>query len=99
MRNKCIFYAIDFTLLALENSENQIMLKVNFEKPVNGEHHECEAIRRGDWIIFSCPKCPDYERRLNWRTGKMTSKGARADVQHSGMYFPHEFAGAFQNLN
>jgi hypothetical protein len=75
------------------------MIDINFNSTPDGEHHSCDAIREGDWIIFRCAKCPDYERRMNWRTGEMKTNGAREDVHHSGNYFPHEYADAFANVN
>lgn len=46
--------------------------------------HTCKATREGDWAVFVCDLCPDYERRMNTRTGEMTVKGASADIEHEG---------------
>lgn len=75
------------------------MLKITFGQPPEGEHHNCESIRDGDWIIFYCPKCPVYQRKLNWRTGKMKSKGTNTEVYHSGSHFPAEYHEALGNMN
>ena len=37
------------------------------------EKHKCTAERVGDWVIYRCPICPDYQRRVNLKTGKMKS--------------------------
>jgi hypothetical protein len=44
-------------------------MEIKFNHSSDAEVHECESHRKGDWIIFRCPLCPDYERRMNWRTG------------------------------
>ncbi|HGY54844.1 MAG TPA: hypothetical protein ENK44_04000 [Caldithrix abyssi] len=61
--------------------------------------HECESHRDGDWIIFRCPLCPDYERRFNWRTDEMKVKGDHPRVSHSGKYYPHELKSVFEYPN
>lgn len=75
------------------------MFNIDFRMPPDVEHHRSESIRKGDWIIFRCPKCPEYEQRLNWRTGEMKSKGTREDVNHSSCYFPAEYWEIFGNTN
>jgi hypothetical protein len=80
-------------------NQGSIMQHINFNPSKDSIHHKCESIRRGDWIIFRCPRCKDYERRINWRTGEMKSKGAKAEIHHTGNYFPHEFRDAFENVN
>jgi hypothetical protein len=49
--------------------------------------HECEARVEGEWVVYTCPKCPAYERRINQRTDEMTSQGVGI-IQHSGTYAP-----------
>ena len=56
-------------------------------KPENGTH-ACTSQLKGDWIIFRCSKCEDYERRLNWKTGEMTIKGASSFFMHQGFHQP-----------
>jgi hypothetical protein len=52
-------------------------------------HHECESRLEGDWIVFTCELCPGHERRLNWRTGRMSTTGATPHgVTHSGLHLP-----------
>ena len=71
---------------------------MNIELDPQKADHKCESIRDGDWIIFTCPKCPGYERRLNWRTKEMKIKNGNS-FSHSGDYFPFEFKDAFTNVN
>lgn len=52
------------------------------------EDHECEAHRDGDWIVFRCPDCSDYERRFNWRTGQMKVKNTNPYINHRGEHVP-----------
>ena len=75
------------------------MLKLEFGHDNAGEQHNCTSTRKGDWIIFTCPKCPKYQRELNWRTGDMRVKGSSAEVRHAGNYFPTEYKEAFQDVN
>jgi len=62
--------------------------------------HQCESYRDGDWIVFLCPKCEGYERRLNWRSGEMKVRD-RSDqnIRHTGEYFPEEVGYAFTSQN
>ena len=71
----------------------------NFEFPEDSEAHECDAFRSSDWIIFRCPKCPDFERRINWRNGKMKVKNDNPQINHRGQYFPVEYKEIYENLN
>lgn len=48
-----------------------------------GVHH-CTSHREGDFIIWRCPLCKDYERRFNWRTGQMTCTGKDDGTIHTG---------------
>ena len=56
------------------------------------ETHQCVAERDGDWITFKCPKCPDYVRRMNYKTGEMIApkvkEGKNFRYKHSGMHIP-----------
>jgi hypothetical protein len=50
--------------------------------------HECEARVEDEWVVYTCPKCPAYERRINQRTDEMTASGMQLGIQHSGTYAP-----------
>ncbi len=62
--------------------------------------HECVGFREGDWMIFKCPVCGDYERRMNWRTGQMTTKcDPENPFQHTGMVVPTRYWSLELNAN
>jgi hypothetical protein len=75
------------------------IIDVDFNPVPDFEHHECSGTRNGDWIIFLCPQCHDYERRLNWRTGETTARNVSATIDHNGRYSPRELKEAFENAN
>ena len=75
------------------------MQTIKFEPDENMEHHECESFREGDWIVFRCPQCGDYERRMNWRTGEMRSRNARPEFYHTGSHVPPVYREAFEFCN
>lgn len=66
------------------------MTDVDFGPPSGEEHHECTSTRDGEWIVFRCRRCPDYERRINWRTGASHVQSVGHDVRHSGYHVPLE---------
>jgi hypothetical protein len=80
-------------------AERKIAMKIEFSSFSNNEQHKCESFRDGDWIVFRCPVCQDYERRINWRTGDTKVKNSVPDINHSGSYFPYELTEAFINTN
>ncbi|RMG27422.1 MAG: hypothetical protein D6730_07250 [Bacteroidetes bacterium] len=66
-----------------------IMKVLNFGDLDSIPTHACEAHRSGDWIVFRCAECPDYERRINWRTGEVKVRNS-SEVLHSGTYLPYQ---------
>ena len=48
------------------------------------ETHHCTSHRDGDWIVWRCPYCEGYERKMNWRTGEMKVKRGGSEAQHTG---------------
>ena len=49
--------------------------------------HKCYGERKGNWVIFRCPLCPDYERRMNFKTGEISSKYDKNNYNlHNGFY-------------
>ena len=56
---------------------------------INTEKHACQSRLEGNWIIWTCPHCPDYERKLNWRTGETKSKKSPSHPEHYGMNLTH----------
>lgn len=77
------------------------MQNINFEftPQTSSNHHECEATRVGDWIVYRCPKCSDYQRWYNWRTGKMKTKGLKANIRHGGFCDMRGYREAPENIN
>jgi len=50
------------------------------------DQHECDSVKDGDWIVFRCSICPDYERRINTVTGETKVKNGNSTVHHSGRH-------------
>ena len=46
--------------------------------------HSCTVSLDGDWIVWRCPFCRDYERRLNWQTGEMSVRRGGSAARHCG---------------
>jgi len=51
------------------------------------ETHHCTSFRDGDWIVWRCPHCQNYERRFNLMTSTMSIKG-KNDFTHTGAFNP-----------
>jgi hypothetical protein len=64
------------------------MLDFNFSLKSGYNHHECDSVIEGDWVIFRCPICIDYERRINVLTGETRVKNLSSIVSHSGRHNP-----------
>lgn len=47
------------------------------------ETHVCTSFRRGDWVVFRCPICTGYERKVNLINGKTVVKGITGAL-HTG---------------
>ena len=75
------------------------MKDVEFGPPSGPEHHECTSTRDGDWIVFRCRRCPDYERSVNWRTGASQARNVRPDMRHSGHHVPLEYQASSRYLH
>ncbi len=62
---------------------------LNFNAASETPRHTCTSKRQGDWIIFSCPLCPGYERRMNLQTGAVTVQdGNDPYILHEGFFVP-----------
>lgn len=61
--------------------------------------HQCQSFRDGDWIIFRCEQCPDYERRMNWRTGETRSRHTRPEIRHNGFHVPRQYEELMRAVN
>jgi hypothetical protein len=44
--------------------------------------HECDTRYEGEWIIWTCPRCPQYCRQYNPTTGEMRVYGADMFIRH-----------------
>ncbi len=78
------------------NSLNTSDMMLRFNIPHNPDivRHDCTTERRGDWVIFRCPDCPDFERRFNYMTGQLSESPSIAPhIQHDGTYFPAGLRG------
>ena len=64
-------------------------LNVSFESGLLN-HHNCNSATEGDWVVFRCPICKDYERRINLLTGETSVKNVSSVVNHSGRHFPRQ---------
>ena len=64
-----------------------MILNLNSEKEI----HKCTSRREGVWVVFKCPICLQYERRMNLDTGQMTTKGSPYEnILHTGMFDGNE---------
>jgi len=65
-------------------------MQIRFElNDVEGEFHTCESHREGDWLVFTCPHCPDYENRFNLQTGERRSQPIPdPTIFHQGTHIP-----------
>jgi hypothetical protein len=46
--------------------------------------HHCTSHRDGDWIVWRCPVCEQYERRYNTRTEEMRVRRGGSEARHAG---------------
>jgi len=64
-------------------------MQINFRLNDESSRHQCVVRHDGDWAVFTCPHCEGYERRLNLRNGKMTSRpGEDPFILHEGVFVP-----------
>jgi len=54
------------------------------------ETHKCTSYKEGDWIVFKCPICLQYERRLNLINNRMRTKGSSENILHTGAFDGNE---------
>ncbi len=63
------------------------MRQINAD-PTNYKRHNCIGHQEGDWIFFTCSQC-SYQRRYNYRTGKMlVTEGEDPTIMHHGGHNP-----------
>jgi len=97
-QTRCMFWK-ESCFFKNASIERKMVMKIEFKNFSGAEQHECESYRDGDWIIFRCPVCKEYERRLNWRTGKMSVQNGSKDINHTGYYYPHDLKDVLLNPN
>lgn len=62
--------------------------------------HRCTSYRDGDEIVWKCPICEGYERRLNYKSGEMTVRKGGSDAMHTGASDgTDDMSGLFGNAN
>ncbi len=62
-------------------------MRLEFGREATDLHHHCDVRREGDWLIFTCPKCSDYYRAFNMRTGEMKVQyGTDPAILHHNSY-------------
>lgn len=61
-----------------------------------GNKHECASKKIGDWIIYTCPHCPDYQRKQNIKTDEMKVRCDKNNHNlHSGSYVKPGLEGLY----
>lgn len=61
-------------------------------KGASEDSHKCYSETEGDWIVFRCPVCEDYERRINIKTGEMISLVSEENrTPHHGFFIKPGF--------
>lgn len=49
------------------------------------KHYCTSHLEEGEWIVWKCPFCSEYERRLNIKTDQMITKG-KTEYLHVGSF-------------
>lgn len=62
------------------------------------ETHTCTSFRQGDWVVFRCPICPGYERRVNLETGKTVVKGGTSALHTGSGGEGQDLSGLLKNI-
>jgi hypothetical protein len=63
------------------------------------DQHECDSFTEGEWVVFRCPICRDYERRINAVTGEMKVKKGGSTARHTGRHFCCSSTESMAQLN
>lgn len=64
------------------------MHTITFSTEPGYDHHECDSVVEGEWVVFRCPICSNYERRINLLTGETKVKNLSSVIRHSGRHNP-----------
>lgn len=61
------------------------MLSIDFS--AEKDAHICEVTHEDQWIIFTCPHCENYRRKMHLETGEMiVEKPGNPLIKHQGLY-------------
>lgn len=52
------------------------------------EEHQCIGHKEGDWVIFTCPVCKQYQRYINCVTKQVIVKQGSSGAVHVGSHAP-----------
>ncbi len=52
------------------------------------DEHQCIGHREGDWIIFTCPVCRNYQRNINFVTKEVVVVKGSTTAIHVGAHTP-----------
>jgi len=59
------------------------MTEIKFDS----DAHQCKQEIQGDWVIFTCPLCPNYRRKMHRETGEIVNENTgKVEANHSGVY-------------
>ena len=73
---------------------------LDFQPGGKAGKHECKAEVQGDWVVFRCPHCPDFERKIHRQTGEMlTQRDPNNMVGHYGTYMKPGFDVPMSPMN
>ena len=60
---------------------------LNIEFSAKEDAHTCEVSVEEQWIVFTCPQCQNYRRKMHQETGEMVvEKPGDPQITHRGMY-------------
>ncbi|GIV31498.1 MAG: hypothetical protein KatS3mg029_0849 [Saprospiraceae bacterium] len=72
--------------------------KLSFSGSEEENVHHCNADIEGDWIVFRCPHCREYERRIHMKTRQMLVSGNENNPYlHTGTYSNRLLVQAMNN--
>lgn len=64
-------------------------IEINLNQEESELHHKCQSKLEGEWIVYTCSRCPRYKRKINQHTDQMISEGidvTNMHIQHSGQF-------------
>ena len=84
--------------MGIPGRNNHKKMKVSFNN-LNGSH-KCYSKKEGEWIVFRCPHCPDFERRIHVDTKEFKSKISPDNMNlHHGFHIPPGLDADLYNNN